>query len=124
MAISGLVPQLRTTDLERSIRFYTEQLGLALAFRFEDYYAGIRAGEQMFHLKLVDEPDPSIRFVDEGEHFHLYLTTPDIVATAQALRSAGVAIVRDVNETPWGTKELTIRDDQGHTLYIGQDSGR
>ena len=124
MAINGVVSQLRTTDLERSIRFYTEKLGLALAFRHQDFYAGIRAGEQLFHLKLVDERDPSIAFVEHGGHFHLYLTTSDIVVTAKALKAAGVEIVRDVSETPWGTKELAIRDDQGHTLYFGQDSGR
>jgi hypothetical protein len=28
--------------------------------------------------------------------------------------------VRDVHVTPWGTKELVIKDNQGHTLYFGQ----
>jgi uncharacterized glyoxalase superfamily protein PhnB len=31
----------------------------------------------------------------------------------------GVVIVTDVHDTPWGTRELAIRDDQGHTIYIG-----
>ena len=36
------------------------------------------SGEQSdLHLKLVDEKDPSIEFVDKGEHFHLYLETDD-----------------------------------------------
>ena len=124
MPISGVIPQLRTTDLASSIRFYTEKLGLVIDFRYQDFYAGIRAGNQLFHLKLVDERDPSIPFVAAGEHFHLYLTTSDIAATANALKAAGVEVVRDVNETPWGTKELAIRDDQGHTLYFGQDAAR
>ena len=124
MPISGVIPQLRTTDLASSIRFYTEKLGLVIDFRYQDFYAGIRAGNQLFHLKLVDERVPSIPFVAAGEHFHLYLTTSDIAATANALKAAGVEVVRDVNETPWGTKELAIRDDQGHTLYFGQDAAR
>ena len=76
MAISGVIPQLRTTDLRSSIRFYTTKLGLQLEFQYQDFYAGIRAGNQVFHLKLVDEKDPSIRFVEDGEHFHLYLEQP------------------------------------------------
>jgi catechol 2,3-dioxygenase-like lactoylglutathione lyase family enzyme len=120
MAISGVIPQLRTTDLASSIRFYTTKLGLSLEFQYRDFYAGIRAGNQIFHLKLVDEQDPSIRFVDEGEHFHLYLETTDVAATAAALRANGIALVKDVHETPWGTKEAAIKDDQGHTLYLGQ----
>ena len=50
---------------------------MTLEFQDEDFYAGIRAGSQLFHLKLVDEQDPSIEFVDRGGHFHLYLETDD-----------------------------------------------
>jgi catechol 2,3-dioxygenase-like lactoylglutathione lyase family enzyme len=120
MRISRAIAQLRTTDLEESIRFYTTKLGFTLAFRYEDFYAGIRAGSQLFHLKLVDEKDPSIQFVDKGEHFHLYLETNDAVAAAEALKQNGVRLVKDVHTTPWGRKEFVIHDDQGHTLYFGQ----
>ena len=120
MTVSGVIPQLRTTDLKSSILFYTTQLGLQLEFEYQDFYAGIRAGNHVFHLKLVDEKDPSIQFVEDGEHFHLYLETNDVRAAAAALRSNGVPIVKDVHETPWGTRELVIKDDQGHTLYLGE----
>lgn len=120
MQISGIVAQLRTTDLKESIRFYTEDVGLTLEFRYEDFYAGIRAGAQVFHLKLVDSKDPSIEFVDRGEHFHLYFETDDVRAAADALRKKGVRLVKDVHETPWATTEFAIKDDQGHTLYFGQ----
>jgi len=119
MAITSVITQLRTTDLGQSIRFYTEKVGLALEFRYEDFYAGIRAGHQVFHLKLVDEKDPSIEFVDKGDHFHLYFWTDDIQATADMLQRNGVRLVTDVHDTAWGTRECTM-DDQGHTLYFGQ----
>src|SRR5207302_8594443 len=32
----------------------------------------------------------------------------------------GVRLVKDVHETPWGTREFAVKDDQGHTLYFGQ----
>jgi catechol 2,3-dioxygenase-like lactoylglutathione lyase family enzyme len=118
MQISSVISQLRTTDLEASIRFYTRLPGFELAFRHEDFYAGIRAGTQVFHLKLVDSRDPSIEIVDRDEHFHLYFVTPDIVAAAAALRAAGVELAKDVHDTAWGTRELMVRDDQGHTLYF------
>jgi catechol 2,3-dioxygenase-like lactoylglutathione lyase family enzyme len=119
--ISSVIAQLRTTDLAGSIRFYTAKVGLTLAFQHQDFYAGIRAGNQLFHLKLVDEKDPSIAFVDEGEHFHLYFETDDAVAAAEALKRNGVPLVKDVHETAWGTTEFVIKDDQGHTLYFGQN---
>ena len=120
MPITSVIAQLRTTDLKESIRFYTEKIGLALEFRYEDFYAGIRAGSQVFHLKLVDSKDPSIKFVDDGEHFHLYFGTDDVAALAETLKQRGIRLVQDVHATPWGTRELVIKDNQGHTLYFGQ----
>jgi len=120
MQISGAIPQLRTTNLAESIRFYTTKLGLTLEFQYQDFYAGIRAGRQVFQLKLVDETDPSISFVDTGDHFHLYLETSDAAGTAEALKKQGVRLAKDVHETPWGTREFVIKDDQGHTLYFGE----
>jgi catechol 2,3-dioxygenase-like lactoylglutathione lyase family enzyme len=120
MATSNVIPQLRTTNLIESIRFYTDKVGLTLDFQYEDFYAGIRAGNRLFHLKLVDEKDPSIEFVDKGDHFHLYFETDDAQATADALKRNGVRLVKDVHDTPWGTREFAIKDDQGHTLYFGQ----
>lgn len=120
MVISGIVAQLRTTDLPASIRFYTEVLGFTVAFRYEDFYAGIRAGNQVFHLKQVDAQDPSIAYVVEEGHFHLYLETRGVIAAASDLKARGVALVKNVHETPWGTREIVLHDDQGHTLYLGE----
>jgi catechol 2,3-dioxygenase-like lactoylglutathione lyase family enzyme len=120
MTIRRVITQLRTTDLAGSIRFYTETLGLQLDFQYQDFYAGIRAGDQSFHLKLVDEKDPSIDYVDHGDHFHLYLEVDDADAAAAALTSKGVPLVRPPCDTAWGTRELVVKDDQGHTLYLAQ----
>lgn len=120
MTIKRIIPQLRTTDLAESVRFYTEELGFAVEFRYEDFYAGIRAGDQFFHLKLVDSKDPSIQFVDEGEHFHLYFEVDGVADLAARLKERDVPLVKDVEETPWGTREFVIHDDQGHTLYFGE----
>src|SRR5262245_30789705 len=122
MPISGVIAQLRTTNLNESIRFYTETLGLTLEFRYEDFYAGIRAGTQVFHLKLVDQTDPSIAFVDRGDHFHLYFDTDDIVVTANALKRRGVPFVKDGHETPWGTREFAVKTIRATSCTSG--SGR
>ncbi len=120
MQISSVIAQLRTTDLAESIRFYTQKVGLTLEFQYQDFYAGIRAGNQLFHLKLVDDKDPCIEFVERGDHFHLYLETDDASAAAAMLKQNGVRLVKDVHDTPWGTREFVIKDDQGHTLYFGE----
>jgi len=120
MQILGAIPQLRTTDLAASIAFYTKVLGFALEFQYEDFYAGVRAGQYMLHLKLSDAADPSIDFVREEGHFHLYFQVPDITATAAELKRHGVRMIRDVQETAWATRECIIEDNVGHTLYFGE----
>lgn len=120
MQITGVIAQLRTTNLAESILFYTTKLGLTLEFQYEDFYAGIRAGNQVFHLKLVNEKDPSIDFVEKGEHFDLYLETDDASALAAAFKKNGVRLVKEPHDTEWGTREFVLHDDQGHTLYFGQ----
>lgn len=120
MNIRSIAPQIRTTDMDSSIRFYTEVLGFSVAFRFEDFYAGIRAGDQKFHLKYVCDPDPSIPFVDEGGHLHLYFETDNVSAVANRLKDKGVELVKDVHETDWQTREIVLHDDQGHTLHFGE----
>jgi catechol 2,3-dioxygenase-like lactoylglutathione lyase family enzyme len=106
--------------MESSIRFYTEKLGFTVEFNYQDFYAGVRTGDRMIHLKLVDEKDPSIPFVDEGGHLHLYFETDGVAEFAEQLKSRGVEMVEDVHETDWNTREFVILDDQGHTLYFGE----
>jgi catechol 2,3-dioxygenase-like lactoylglutathione lyase family enzyme len=120
MTIKRITPQLRTTDIGSSIRFYTEKLGFTVEFNYQDFYAGIRTGDHVIHLKLVDEQDPSIPFVDEGGHLHLYFESDGVTAFAEQLKSLGVKMVKDVHETDWNTREFVIHDDQGHTLYFGE----
>ncbi len=54
MTILSVMTQIRTTNIEESIDFYTG-IGLELEFRHEEFYAGIKAGDQSFHLNLADE---------------------------------------------------------------------
>ena len=119
MEIEELVPQLRTTDLDRAIHFYTETLGLTLSFRYQDFYAGVSSGEWMIHLKLVEDPDPSIDFVREGQHLHLHIGVRDIQSAFRQVEEAGVKIVEGIADRPWGITEFVIEDPDGHTLYFG-----
>ncbi|HKP69111.1 MAG TPA: VOC family protein [Pyrinomonadaceae bacterium] len=120
MSIKKIAPQLRTTDMDSTVRFYTEKLGFAVDFNYEGFYAGLSSGGHVIHLKHVDEKDPSIPFVDEGGHLHLYFEVDGVVAFADTLKAKGVELAKDVHETDWNTREFIVHDDQGHTLYFGE----
>ena len=96
------------------------EVGVFRRVQLPGFHVGIRAGGQLIHLKLVDEKDPSIPYVEEGEHIHLYLETEGVADFAAHLKAKGVPLVKDLHETPWKTREVVIHDDQGHTLYLGE----
>lgn len=120
MSVGAVTAQLRTTDLQGSVRFWTEAVGLELEFLYDDFYAGIRTGAGAFHLKLVDTPDPSMAYVEAGRHFHLYLDTDDARRMLDSLAAHGIQPRIPLHETEWGTIEFAIFDDQGHTIYFGE----
>lgn len=120
MKIKSITPQIRTNDMASSLLFYTQALGFTVEFNYEDFYVGLRSGDNSIHLKLVDEKDPSIPYVEEGGHLHLYFGTEGVAELAQQLKAKGVPLVKDVHETAWQTREFIINDDQGHTLYFGE----
>jgi uncharacterized glyoxalase superfamily protein PhnB len=120
VSVTAVIAQLRTTDLEGSIRFWTEAVGFKLDFVYGDFYAGIRTGLHVFHLKHADRPDPSIADVEANGHFHLYIDTDDAQAMVDTLAARGIHPVTTLHETGWGTREFRIFDDQGHTIYFGE----
>ena len=119
MHITSVATQIRVSDLERSLQFYVETLGFEEEFRFQDFYAGLRAGSALLHLKRVDAPDPSIAFVQAGDHLHLYIKVADLDATFRELEGKA-ELVYPITTKPWGDREFTIRDPDGHTLYLSQ----
>jgi len=95
----AVLAKLRTTDLSGSVSFYVERLCLALGLRHGDFYAGTRAGAQVFDRKRADRPDASV--------------------AASCLRQC-VALERAPHDTAWGTRACVSRDSQGHIVYFGQ----
>ena len=122
MPVTQVIPQIRTTDIEASIDFYVNRLGFELDFRYQDFYAGIKAGDGLFHLKLVDDTDPSIDFVRQGDHLHLYFPTNDVRAMAQNLKARGVAFLTELHDTDYSSSEFSIADNQGHILYFSENN--
>lgn len=120
MQIKKIAPQIRTTDMASTVRFYTDVLGFTVQFNYEDFYVGITAGDNVLHLKQVDDQDPSIPYVEHGGHLHLYFEIDDVAGLAQDLKSKDISLVEDVHDTAWNTREIVLHDDQGHTLYFGQ----
>jgi len=121
--VTSTIPQLRTTNIDESIDFYVNQLGFEIVFRYQDFYAGIRAGVSEFHLKLVDDKDPSIDFVRKGGHLHLYFAVKDALGYAGELKARGVTFLTEPHNTDYSQNDFIVLDDQGHCLGFAEENG-
>ncbi len=101
---------LSTDDLEESIRFYTETLGMALKFRDGAHFAAIDGGSVTIALATaVDHPLPGQVAVG--------IKTADVDAAAQAVDENGGGIVKqpynDAHE-----RRAVVYDNKGNGLVF------
>ena len=118
---------LRVGDLDASIRFYTEQLGMKL-LRRNDYPDG------KFTLAFVGYGDESDHTVLEltynwgrdaytlGDAFgHVALGVSDIYAACERLRAGGVKITREPGPMKHGTTVIAfVEDPDGYKIELIQ----
>ena len=101
---------LSTDDLDASISFYTETLGMALKFRDGAHYAAIDGGSITIALATaIDHPMPGQVVVG--------IKTRDVDAAAQAVEANGGAIVKgpydDAHE-----RRAVVYDHKGNGLVF------
>lgn len=108
--LKQLSPQLLMADLERSIHFYTRQLGFEVDFRYEDFYCGIIKDGYSIHLKTGD---PARR--QKSDDLDVIFSVDNIEDLYNQLTVNEVNIVQPLREMPYG-KEFYIADPDGHII--------
>jgi predicted enzyme related to lactoylglutathione lyase len=101
---------LPVTDMDRSVRFYRDTLGLDVE-QHEDEWSEVTAGDVMIGLNGRDEEQPG-----EGGAviaFH----SDDIDADKEELEGNGVEFAGGITEHPWG-RIATFHDPDGTELQL------
>jgi catechol 2,3-dioxygenase-like lactoylglutathione lyase family enzyme len=105
----------RPADYQRSVSFYRDAIGLAIA---REYGGGtvFYAGQSLIELAAHGAPTSA------GGPFPgaLWLQVRDLYATQDELKSRGVEIAREAREEPWGLHEMHVSDPDGVTLIFVQ----
>jgi lactoylglutathione lyase len=118
---------LRVGDLERSIAFYTEVLGMSL-LRRKDYpegrftlaFVGYGAEAEQTVLELTHNWDTPTYDLGTG-YGHIALETDDIVATCEAVRAKGGKVIREPGPMKHGTTVIAfVEDPDGYKIEFIQ----
>ncbi len=115
VALTRLIPMLPVSNLDASLRFYT-QLGFTVEQRRDDWgWAMLRSGEcrLMLDRSINTQPRAPRQSV-------IYLYRDDLRSYHATLREQGVK-VPDVDVTFYDMQEFRVEDPDGNRLWIGQD---
>ncbi|GGH25405.1 VOC family protein [Dyadobacter endophyticus] len=113
--IKQITPQLLVFDLEHAISFYVQRLGFTLAFRYEDFYAGIEKDGHAIHLKK-DTDAPEQKHVQmPNENLDLIFLVDNLATLFEEISVKDIKIVQPLRQMPYGA-EFYIADPDGHVI--------
>lgn len=116
---------LRVDNLERSVNFYTNVLGMQLLRKTENTaykytLAFIGYGEESTHTVLELTYNWDNRKYDHGNAFgHLAIGVDNIYATCNAIRAAGHQVIREPGPVKGGSTVIAfIEDPDGYKIEL------
>jgi lactoylglutathione lyase len=116
---------IRVGDLERSIRFYTEILGMSL-LRRDDYPEGrfslafVGYGEERSQAVIELTYNWGVEHYDLGSGFgHIAIEVDDVYAAVERIKMAGGKVVREAGPMKHGTTVIAfVEDPTGYKIEL------
>lgn len=125
MVVSRAFPVLYSTDVARAAAFW-ELLGFERHFQLpadgEPGYVGLRSGTA--ELAVTDANWASERYgltMGNGARVEMYVYVPELDALVAQLRHAGVTVLRDPEDMPWGERIAAVSDPDGNPVAVCQE---
>ena len=106
------------TDWQRAIRFYTDTMGIPIAYRNDEIgWAQLATGEGQLALERVDPLDSESKEL-VGRFVGVSLAVPDIFGTHKALADRGVEFIAAPEKQRWGGVLAHLRDPDGNVITL------
>ena len=123
--ISAIVPTLTVNDLQKSIAFY-EALGFTIHERWEDkgtlLGVMLRAGKTEIGLNQDDWKKGRDRQKGIGVRLSIATTPGNVDELARRVRSAGITLKSEPQDTEWKSRAFEVIDPSGFLLTIYSDT--
>ena len=112
-----LFPIIETANLDRSLGFYRDLLGGTVSYAFpgpdgQPVYVGLDIGRSHLGIGL----DASA--TTGAAHVLLWIYVEDCDATIERLRGAGVPVLEEPVDQPWGERVALVEDPDGIRVRI------
>lgn len=116
---TSVFPILSTRDVSRSLGFYRDLLEASVTYRFpaegEPAYVGMELGSS--HLGIGH--DPAATDGPGGQRITIWAYAEDCDEAVDRLRAAGVRILEEPVDQPWGERVARVHDPDGNEVIIG-----
>jgi uncharacterized glyoxalase superfamily protein PhnB len=121
LQVRTLVPTLTVNDLKKSIQFYKDGLGFAVAEEMKDEgeLKGVMIGAGGATLGLSQDDFGKGRDRVKGVGMRLYFQTDqDIELLAKQAKAAGLTLDEGPGPLPWGPIGFTVTDPDGFKVTV------
>ena len=125
LKLSEASPSFTVGDLQKSLAWYRDVLGLAVDERWEQdgklMGVSLQAGGVTFMIGQDDWKKGRDR--RKGEGFRLYCTTAqDVDALAKGIQARGGRLDQEPRDQPWGTRDFALTDPDGFKITIAANA--
>ncbi len=119
MLVDSCIPVIPSADLEKSLRFWVDGLGLSVdrAMRQHGHMVGCMVQNDRLSFWLNQRAGSPIK-PENYEGIRLYWAPGDLMALRRRLSQLGYA-VSEIADRDYGQTEFTVTDEDGHTHCFG-----
>ena len=117
--MTACIPVIPSADLEKSLRFWVDGLGLTVdrEMRREGKLIGCMVHNEHTYFWLNEKPEAPVK-PDDYEGIRLYWTPADIHETREQLKQLGFE-VSDIEDRNYGQTEFFLTDEDGYSHCFG-----
>ncbi len=108
-----LYPALRFRDADAAKRWLVD------AFGFEEHEIVRDAAGGIVHAELRLGDDMVMLGPGDRAKTGVYIAVDDVDSAYERVRAAGADIVRELEDTDYGSREFTVRDADGYEWSVG-----
>lgn len=115
MKAFGSATTFHVSNLDDSVRYYTEVLGFSERFRFGDY-AGVEFGDVQIHLSGPKSTNK--KAIGQGS---IYIFCDDVDAYYAEVTAKGAITQAPPKDYDYGMRDFVIEDPDTNLIGIGQE---